>query len=206
MIGESAQSELPGGGVDFPEPKFGLRRFVQKVQGPLLNVAQRIVGDAIEAEDVAIEVLARLLPRLQEFDSEGHFAAYARASVRNAAVDRVRQRSFRDARRALQDTESIRRRRPDDEHQPIDLVTDALPGADEQLDAHQQRRCVQAAVDSLGEPKRTVITMFYEEERSYAEIGAALGVSTATVKRHLGAARVLLARRLHDLKRCSHDP
>ena len=56
MIGESAQSELPGGGVDFPEPKFGLRRFVQQVQGPLLNVAQRIVGDAIEAEDVAIEL------------------------------------------------------------------------------------------------------------------------------------------------------
>ena len=101
MIGESAQSEPPGGGVQIVGPNFGLGRFDQKLQGPLLNVAQRILGDPIEAEDVTIEVLARLLPRLQEFDSEGHFAAYARASVRNAAVDRARQRSFRDARRAL---------------------------------------------------------------------------------------------------------
>ena len=205
MIGESAQSELPGGGVQNAGPNFGLGRFLQKLQGPLLNVAQRILGDPIEAEDVTIEVLARLLPRLQEFDSEGHFAAYARASVRNAAVDRARQRSFRDARRALRDTDSIRRRRPDDEHQPTDLVADALPGAEEQLDADQQRKSVKAAVDSLGEPKRTVVTMFYEQDCSYAEIGATLGVSTATVKRHLGAARVLLARRLHDLKRRSHD-
>jgi DNA-directed RNA polymerase specialized sigma24 family protein len=41
--------------------------------------------------------------------------------------------------------------------------------------------------------------MFYNQDRTYTEIAEALDVSLATVKRHLGAARLLLAARLRDL-------
>jgi RNA polymerase sigma-70 factor (ECF subfamily) len=178
-----------------------LGRFVRDVQGPLLNLAHRILGDPIEAEDVVIEVLARLIPRIDEFDTTGHFVGYARACVRNQAVDRVRSRSFRDARRALRDTDSLDRQRPDDSTHPAELLPDEVSGAEQQLVASQLRKSVREAVDSLGEPRRTVVSMFYNQDRTYTEIAEALDVSLATVKRHLGAARLLLAARLRDLHR-----
>ena len=178
-----------------------LGRFVRDVQGPLLNLAHRIVVDPIEAEDVVIEVLARLIPRIAEFETTGHFVGYARTCVRNQAVDRVRSRSFRDARRALRDTDSLDRQRPDDSTHPAELLPDQGGGAEQKLVASQRRKSVREAVDSLGEPRRTVVSMFYNQDRTYTEIAEALDVSLATVKRHLGAARLLLAARLRDLQR-----
>jgi RNA polymerase sigma factor (sigma-70 family) len=203
-MGEHSKSGLSAPDRGAHRRRLDLGRFVRDVRGPLLNLAHRIVRDPIEAEDVVIEVLARLIPRIDEFDSTGHFVGYARSAVRNQAVDRVRSRSFRDARRALRDTDSLDRQRPDDSTHPVELVPDHHAGPEQQIVASERRRSVREAVDSLDEPRRTVVSMFYDQDRSYSEIADELGVSSATVKRHLGAARLALAVCLRDLQREDH--
>jgi len=203
-MGEHSKSAPAPAGVGGALGILDLGRFVRDIQIPLLNLAHRILIDPIEAEDVVIEVLARLIPRIDEFDTKGHFVGYARTSVRNQAVDRVRSRSFRDARRALRDTDGLVRQRPDDSTHPAELLPEQSGGPEDQIVASQRRKSVREAVDSLGEPRRTVVSMFYNQDRSYSEIAEALGVSLATVKRHLGAARLVLAARLRDLHREDH--
>jgi len=180
------------------------RRFVQRVQGPLLKLAIHILRDPIEAEDVVIEVLARLIPRIDDFESTRHFLSYARTSVRNRAVDHLRSRSFRDSRRALLDTQGLDRRMDEEGPHPSELLPGRDQGVESEIVAIQRRKSIQEAVDSLGEPKRTVVCMFYEQDRTYREIAEELGVSVATVKRHLGSARVTLAARLRDLTKEDH--
>ncbi len=119
-------------------------------------------------------------------------------------MDRVRSRSFRDSRRALRDTDSLDRQRPEDSTHPAELLPDSGGGAEQDLVACERRRSVREAVDSLGEPRRTVVSMFYSQDRSYSEIAEALGVSPTTVKRHLGAARLVLASRLRALHKEDH--
>ena len=203
-MGEHSQSQATSGRRGELPHARDLGRFVRDVQGPLLHLAHRILSDPVEAEDVVIEVLPRLIPRIGEFESSGHFVGYARASVRNQAVDRVRSRSFRDSRRALRDTDSLDRQRPEDSTHPAELLPDSDGGAEENLVASERRRCVREAVDSLGEPRRTVVSMFYTQDRSYSEIAEALDVSPTTVKRHLGAARLVLASRLRALHKEDH--
>ena len=203
-MGEGPSGGGPSFGGRTPEHTTSLNRLVREVEGPLLNLAQQILSDPIESEDIVVDVLAKILPRFAEFDSPRHFAGYTRSAVRNAAVDRLRQRSFRDSRRALRDTETLRRQRPEDPGQPTDLIASGALSADVQITRYEERRVIRAAVDSLGEPRRTVVLMFYDQDHSYAEIASALGVSIATVKRHLGASRLLLARKLSELKRNCH--
>ena len=202
-MGEGPSGRPRGARLDPLEAKCSVRAFVLEQQSPLMNLAQRILGDPIEAEDVTIEVMSRLIRRLDELNSRSRFIAYAKASVRNAAVDRLRQRSFRDARRALRDTDSLRRARPDDP-EPAELLSSSVASADENLERAETRETVRAAVDSLGEPKHTIVVMYYEQDRTHAEIAEALGLSLSTVKRHHGAARLLLARRLCAFQRDSH--
>ena len=200
-MGERSGSDPASSGGAAVRVELAFTRLVREIQGPLLNLAFKVLRDPVESEDVVIEVLTRLLPRTNEFESTGHFVSYARTAVRNLAVDRIRSRSFRDARRALRDTDSLERQRPDDPSSPVERMPDRAGDPEDQTAAEQRRRAVRQAVESLGEPKRTVVVMFYEHDRSYSEIAAELEVSLATVKRHLGSARLLLAARLRALHR-----
>lgn len=146
------------------------------LQGTVLTMARRLVGDRTEAEDVAQEALLAAFVHLGELRDEAGLAGWLRALVRTAASRRSR------------------RRRPD-LLDPRDLERPAAPARDP-LVAAEVRDAVRAAVRDLTPPNRAVVERHHLDGRSVAETAAELGVPEGTVKRRLHDARAKLRLRL----------
>jgi len=177
-----------------------LDRIVERMRGPLLRLATWIVRDPVAAEDVFIEAMTRLLTRLPDFDVPANFNSYARRTVRNAAVDTIRRRSDRDSLRSLSDTDRMARARSKEPGSFVEGVPGSRPNPEQAAIMSERRDTVREAVQALKEPRKTIVELFYQQDRSYQEIADQLDTSPASVKRHLAAARQLLALRLRNLE------
>lgn len=77
-----------------------------------------------------------------------------------------------------------------------DEVMDPEPGPEQQAGARDQLRVVLAALQTLPEIDRAALLMRADEELSYAEIGAALGISEVLARVKVHRARLALAGRV----------
>jgi RNA polymerase sigma factor (sigma-70 family) len=75
-------------------------------------------------------------------------------------------------------------------------VVDPRPGPDEEAGSREHLRVVLAALQTLPELDRSALLMRADEELSYAEIGAALGISEVLARVKVHRARLALAQRL----------
>jgi RNA polymerase sigma factor (sigma-70 family) len=134
------------------------------------GVAERMLGDRIEAEDVAAETMAQALDR---WDRVGRMASPTGWVVRvagNQSVDILRRRRFTAG--------------------PAEPVERAEP-----VDMHAHREGVLAMrdlLDRLPKRQREVVTLRYFGDLSEAEIARTLGISAGSVKRHASRALVRL--------------
>jgi hypothetical protein len=74
----------------------------------------------------------------------------------------------------------------------LPLVTDPRPTAAEQMIASEQARAVAEALSNLPEETREVVTLFYREEQSVAQVASLLELSEVAVKKRLSRARETL--------------
>jgi RNA polymerase sigma-70 factor (ECF subfamily) len=136
-------------------------------------VALHMLGDPGEARDAAQETFARALAGLDTYDPSRPFAAWLLSIAANLIRDRYR------------------RRRPDllrpEDDAPVVLPPDA------RLIREEDRGRVLSALARLPFDLRIVVAMAFTEDRPYAEIAAALGVS-------VNAVRVRLFRALSRLR------
>lgn len=70
---------------------------------PAFNLAIRMLGDAMAAEDVVQEVFLRLASQLGGYRGEAPFGAWLRRAVANAAVDELRRRRWIDSETPIED-------------------------------------------------------------------------------------------------------
>ena len=168
---------------------------VRAIEPSLLRLATVVLGDPVAAEDAFIEAMARVLPRIGDVHSAA-FHTYSRRAVRNAAVDLRRSRSYRDSRRALETTARIEAAGPLSAGPLTERVADDGPDPETSFIRAERNDRLRLAVEALREPRRSVVKLRYQEGFSYSEIAEKLDLSESTVKRHLGAARLILASRL----------
>lgn len=159
------------------DPSF--EAFVVARTPALVRTAKAILGDRGEAQDAVQEALIAVSRRWRRVE-EGEEEAYARTAVVNRCLDVLRQR----------------RRRP---------ATRRITSADEPLAPdHADRVVVQTEVrhllSRLSPRQQAVLALRYWDGCSEAEIAAALGISTGTVKSTtsdaMSALRRLTGRRL----------
>ena len=77
----------------------------------------------------------------------------------------------------------------------------AQRGADELLEVRETRDRVSAAIATLPEHQRLVVSMFYIGELSHSQVATFLGVPVQTVKNRLHAARRRMEKELIDMAR-----
>lgn len=158
-------------------------QLVTLYQGPVYNLALRMLGNSATAEDVAQEVFLaayRALPRYRE----GSFRAWLFAITANASRDALRKR----------------KRRPevslDDSPGGPDLHVSSEPSPEEYTLSRETQREVQQALSRLTDDHRTTILLVDLQGLDYQEAATALGVSLGTLKSRLSRARAQLKEHL----------
>jgi RNA polymerase sigma-70 factor (ECF subfamily) len=150
------------------------------VRGMLFGVANRILRNRADAEEVVGDVLLRVWDSAAEFDrTRGSAAGWLVAICRNAAIDKLRSRIL-EGRVLYASAESSNVSK----YTPESLVQEL-----------QQRSSLQRLIGKLTPLQRQMIALAFFRDLSHCEISRIAGLPLGTVKSHI-------RRALGDL-RCS---
>ena len=156
-----------------------VRRHVDAVYSAALR---RVGGDRHLAEDVTQQVFAALARHAAKLVAHPALGAWLHTATRHAAANTVRTERRRKAR-----------------EQTAATMTDPSAASAGIIDWTRLAPVIDDAIDRLSEPDRTAVHLRFIENRSFAEIGAALRVSEDAarmrVDRALSKLRAMLARR-----------
>jgi RNA polymerase sigma-70 factor, ECF subfamily len=156
-------------------------------QPKVLRYLSGIVGRD-EAEDVAQNVFLKVHAGLPDFRGEAALSTWIYRIATNAALDRLRSASFRQAACGSDATEVSSRE---------DALTEAPgespePRADSVIIRTEMNECIRAYVDALPAKYRMVLTLSDYEGFKDRDIAEILGLSVEAVKIRLHRARLEL--------------
>lgn len=163
------------------------RELVRTYQGPVVNLAWRITGNADDAAEVAQETFVRVLRSLHTYDPERPFRSWLFKIASNLALDLIRRRKRRPI--GFEDLS--------DEDGPAIEAVDLGPPPDEGMRKEWAEERFAALVAAMPEHYRAILHLRYREELSYEEIAATLGMPLGTVKVRLHRAHEALRKKLN---------
>jgi len=162
--------------------RAALGTLVEAYAGSVRRITRAILGDVDDAEDAAQDGLLAALVKLDRYDPTRPFGPWLLRIAANAAIDRRRRRTVRQARVLGDDV----------------AAGDPLPDAETERLALGAR--LRAALDELPEHYRAAVVLFDVEGYSHAEIAEILGLAPGTVRSAVFHARRKLRALLDDLK------
>lgn len=160
------------------EDAYDLERLYREHYRSLVRLAAILVDDVATCEEVVQDAFVAVLRRSGGWLEADKGPAYLRSAVLNGARSHLRKQRVR--RRWLRTAE------------PPGAAPDALDAASSE---------VLEALRALPERQREVLALRYYLDLSEAEIAAALGIATGTVKTHAHRGLAALARRLEGVER-----
>ena len=146
-----------------------LERLLQDYQARVFRMALMFLRDAGRAEEATQEIFLKLWRALPAYDGRASLSTWLYTIARNTCLTVVRAERYR------------RTAAFDEASEP------AVPGAT------LVNVSVAQGLSRLPEVQRQVITLFYLQDRSVAEVAAMLDLPEGTVKSHLHRARRALA-------------
>ncbi len=157
----------------------------------VLGLAERIVRDADEAEEVLSDVFVQVWSRIHQHDARrGPLVPWVLSIARNRALDLLRRR--RRWARKLERVEHAHLADGADVATP-EIGEAAIPG-------WPVHRAVHEAIAGLPEEQRRAVELSYFEGLSHAEITKRTGTPLGTVKTRLRLAHQKLEDVLRDLR------
>ena len=166
------------------------RELVVRHSGMLLRVAQRITGNAADADEVVQEALMRGFRKLGTVEAEAGFGSWIYRIGVNCAYDLLARRK-RDAGYLDSGT---------DEDGGALQIAEPGAGPERLLLSGEMRARQELAMGSLTALERTAFVMRHIEERSTAEIGEALEIGPNAAKQAVFRAVQKLRQRLAPLR------
>lgn len=151
--------------------------------GRVLALAQRMLGDAAEAEDVAQEAMLRLWKMAPQWQpGRARVSTWLYRVTANLCIDRLR---------AMPPTTPL-----DAAHEPAGPDQEAIG----QMQNDQRRLALEEALARLPERQRLAVILRHIEELPNPEIAAIMGISTEAVESLTARGRALLGRLLAGRK------
>lgn len=156
-------------------------KLIEAYQGPVYNLAYRMLNHSGEAEEAAQEAFIRAYTRLDSYDPRHKFSTWMLSITSNYCIDLLRKR------RAL--LLSI------DEPLPSHpaLMSEKESGPEAQAVQGEQSDMVQALLQELPEDYRQAVVLRYWYDMSYDEIATTMQTSVSAIKSRLFRARRQLA-------------
>ena len=167
---------LRGGSV---EAAFG--RLLERYETKVYRLCCSLLRDTDQAQDAAQESLVRVWKALPKYDQRASLSTWIYTITRNRCLTAIERRrdldSLSDPDVALA-AEAAQATAPEGEQDHLALLREF--------------------VEALPERYRRVLTLFYYQEKSVAEVSHMLGVPEGTVKTNLHRARAALVERLRS--------
>jgi len=152
----------------------------------------RLIGDREGLEDLAQEVFLRLFRALPHFRNEAQVSTFLYRIVVNVVNDEFRRRQRARLGSSIEEGA---------EGGGFELKHPA-PGPAEIVEQNELQKAVDAALLRLNARDRAILTLHYQEGRSYEEIAAILDEPLGTVKTHLYRARERLKVMMKEWTAC----
>jgi len=156
--------------------------FVRRYQDLVYGTAVRLLGNPVDAEDVAQTVFLRAFQRFAQVGTSPAAPGWLKTVTRNECLNHLSR--YRNRWQLFGDAPET-----------------ALASADSpatQLEIDDRRRELAAALARLPDHQRVPLVLFHFDEMGYQEIAATLGVSLAKVKTDIFRAREALRRYLSE--------
>ena len=152
---------------------------VRDHQAMVFRTLARLTGRRDGLEDLAQDVFLRLFRALSGFRSEALMSTYLYRIVVNVAQDEWKRRRRERVNISISEEETGWEGRL--EH----------PGRtpEQNLGDREFQRLVEEHLMKLSSVERAVLVLYHQEERSYDQIAAALGMPIGTVRTHLHRGR-----------------
>ena len=169
-------------------------RLVLKYRPRVVELAMRYTRNRADAEDAAQEAMVRAFGGLQHFRCESAFYTWLYRIASNCARNVLKAR----ARDLLNGTTDLSN---DDSAADPQTRLQELETPEDLTRADDVRGAVSAALGSLSEQHRTVITLREIDGLSYKEIASTLSIPVGTVRSRVFRARDIIdhqLRRVHD--------
>lgn len=152
---------------------------VDTYQGRLFRLAYRMLNDRGDAEDVVQDTLTAGWLALPGLERSGAFGGWVYRTATNRCLDILRRRSARPAATVDPGLWPALAAQSSDPHRNAEIAAEL--------------ECLSRALAELPPGQRACWLLRELHDQSYAEIGAALGISAVTVRGRLARAREKLA-------------
>lgn len=164
------------------------QELIEAHQYRVIGTVAKMLGDDIEAEDVAQQVFIRVWKSAPRYEPTAKFTTWLFKITRNLVLNELRRRG-RHRTQSLDGSE-------DDEHGPIQAADAGAKPPDVAMLDDEMQVAIQRAIESLPEAQRLAIVLRRYDEFSYEEIGEIMGLSVSAVKSVLFRARTELREKL----------
>jgi len=153
---------------------------VREHQALVFRTLLRLTGSREHLDDLAQDVFLRLYRALPSFRGDALVTTYLYRIAVNVAQDEWKRR-----RRDAQSLVSI----SDETSGWEDRLQHPGRNAEELLEEHEFQQMVDSQLQRLSNIERAVLVLYHQEERTYEQIAAALGLPIGTVRTHLHRGR-----------------
>jgi len=160
-------------------------QLIEAYQKKVYNLALRMTGNQDDAADLAQEAFIRVFRSISGFKEQSSFSTWVYRITTNVCLDEIRKRKNR---KVISIDEEIHM----DEGEIKRQVISEEPLPDELAEREELRSIVNAAINSLPEDQRIVLTLRDLNGLSYDEIAKILDCPGGTVKSRINRARQAL--------------
>lgn len=166
------------------------QQLVEAHQYRVIGTIAKMLGDEMDAEDLAQQVFIRVWRSAPRYEPTAKFTTWLFKITRNLVFNELRRRR----RHGTQSLDAD----GDDEHPPIQAADTASKAPDTAMLDAEMQTAIQAAIDQLPEMQRMAIVLRRYDEFSYEEIAEILSLSVPAVKSVLFRARTELREKLRQ--------
>ncbi len=167
-------------------------KLVKRYQNKVLYLAYDLIGNYIDAQDVAQNVFLQAFQNIVYFRDESSFSTWIYRITTNAAIDFQRSRKRRKSvfvdQSANQEQESLMIENIEDPHQALEKEIER-----QDLQAHVAR-----LVENLSPQQKAAFVLKYFHHRTTDEIAEVIGCDPVTVRGHILRATLKLRKQLKD--------
>ena len=170
-----------------------LQAIVDLYSTKLYNVAQRILGDSADTEEVIQDVFWTVFRKAKTFQGNSRFSTWLYRLTVNEALGKIRRRKKHS--REVEYEEYLPKFAEDGHHR-VRPVVDWSDSLDRSYLERETRRVVKVALGQLKPIDRSVVVLSDLEGMSDKEIATILQLTVSAVKTRLHRARLFLRGRL----------